>query len=424
MEAKTVFLARVADGSGKFPFVPVQIVKGRPLAPKNSTGKFYARFTGERKDGSRGRVVQPLMGNGVEEAYAGFLTLDLAQKQIQSGQQPTVAVENVPADETSLQDAIDEYLASSKATGNEKDTLDSKKRTLDSFLKVCAQHGVHTVEAIRDIKTGRKVLLAYLTWMADSLPKTGVDGVRPENTRYTRMRRLGAFLKQQGIQIKKDKHAGPADTGLLAHHEFPKYKGRKADRFGVQTIQAMLKVATIDEADVIWFFLATGFRDSEAGHAEWADVDFREHTINVHAKPRTATRLWSWKPKDDESRECDVPLSAEFIARLEARRERMKSQKCSLIFPSGVCRPDEHLLRRVRAAAKRAGVAQPVTLHKFRRTFGCDIAAKFGIELARQCLGHSDVGTTQIYLSADADDRAEMKSAIGDVQSKYSVSAA
>jgi integrase len=424
MQPKTIFLARVADGSGKFPFVPVSVVKGKPVAPKNATGAYYARFTGTRADGSRGRVVQSLSGGNIEEAYASFLSLELAQKQIQAGQQPTVTVEKVSAEETSLKDAVAEYLGDSKAVGNAKDTLDSKTRTLNSFLSVCSQLGIHTVDALREGKTGRKAVLAYLTWMMENLQKSSVDGTRSENTRSTRMRRLGAFLKQHGIKIKKNYRPEPTDAGLLAHHEFPEYKGKKATKFGVQTIQAMLKAATVDEADVILFFLFTGFRDSEVAHVEWSDVNFQEHTINIHAKPRTETRPWSWKPKDDESREEDIPLSREFVARLEARRERMKAQKCSLIFPTGVCKPDEHLLRAVRRAAKRGGVTQPVSLHKFRRTFASDIETEYGIERARKCLGHSNIKTTQIYLACDSDDMAGMKANISDVQAKYSVSAA
>src|ERR1700751_5970635 len=34
---------------------------------------------------------------------------------------------------------------------------------------------------------------------------------------------------------------------------------------------------------------------------------------------KTATRPWTWKPKDDESRSVDIPLSADFVDRLKAR---------------------------------------------------------------------------------------------------------
>jgi len=413
MKASTVFLARIPDGKGNFPFVPVEIKRDRPVEPEGATA-YYARYSGVRKDGSRGRVVQPL-GDNIETAYAAFLNVDLAQKQIRAGQTPTVYAEPaIPAEEVSLKDAIADYLKTSEDIGNDADTVGSKTRVLDSFKQICAASGVFTINALGDPKTGRKVLLAYLAWMKDNLPTTSVKGARSENTRYTRMRRLGAFLKQHGIKIKKDYRPAPTDPGLLTHAEFPKYKARVATKYSDATIDAWLAAATVDEADVIEFFLATGFRDEEAAFAEWSDINFNAATINVYAKPRTATRPWSWKPKDDESRPIDIPLSDEFIARMKARRERQRAagSRCALIFPSGVCKPDSHLLRRVREAAKRAQLTEPVGLHKFRKTVASRIASKFGIDLAKQILGHSDIKTTQGYLAGDNADLARFRASL------------
>ena len=181
----------------------------------------------------------------------------------------------------------------------------------------------------------------------------------------------------------------------------------------------MMAAANVDEADLIQTFLVSGFRDEEVAHLEWADVNFADGSVNVHTKPRTHTRAWTWKPKDDESRSVDIPLSADFVDRLKARQKRYASGKCALIFPSGVCKPDNNLLRRVRKVAKRAGVTQPITLHKFRRTFGSYIAKAYGVEMARQCLGHSDIATTQSYLSADTEDAKKVRDTIGDVQAEY-----
>ena len=68
--------------------------------------------------------------------------------------------------------------------------------------------------------------------------------------------KLSAFLKQHGIKLKKDAHAGSADKGLLDHSEFPKYKGKKATKYSPATIQALMAAANIDEADLIQFFLS------------------------------------------------------------------------------------------------------------------------------------------------------------------------
>jgi site-specific recombinase XerD len=46
------------------------------------------------------------------------------------------------------------------------------------------------------------------------------------------------------------------------------------------------------------------------------------------------------------------------------------------------------------------------------------IAKKFGIEVARQLLGHADIATTQLYLAADDDEHGELKAGIGDVMAE------
>jgi integrase len=72
-----------------------------------------------------------------------------------------------------------------------------------------------------------------------------------------------------------------------------------------------------------------------------------------------------------------------------------------LIFPNRVGKPNNHLIRVSQRVAKRAGLEERITQHKFRRTFGTLVAKKFGIEQARIWLGHSDIATTQRYLAAD-----------------------
>ena len=73
-----------------------------------------------------------------------------------------------------------------------------------------------------------------------------------------------------------------------------------------------------------------------------------------------------------------------------------------LVFPSVVSgNPDTHLLKIVRRVAKRAGIEERISLHKFRRTFGSVVAKRFGLRQAMTWLGHSNISTTQKYVAAD-----------------------
>jgi integrase len=169
----------------------------------------------------------------------------------------------------------------------------------------------------------------------------------------------------------------------------------------------MLKVANEDEKDLISFFLYTGFRDEEAAHAKYSDIDFRKGTINVHDKPE-----FGWTVKDHEQRPQDIVLPDKFIDRMNKRRTRYQSKSSDLIFPNRAGKPNSHLIRTAQHVGKRAGVEDRITLHKFRRTFGTVVAKQFGIETARLWLGHSDISTTQRYLAADEMVSAQSKKAV------------
>lgn len=328
MKATTIFLARVNDGTGKFPFVPVEITKGKPVAPKGASS-YYARYSGKRKNGTHGRVVQSLVSTNIEEAYVEFMNVELAQKQVRAGQAVTVpSAPTGAAGATLLQDAIETYLRE-ESVRNSVETIASDTRILHSFRDVCFTNGVSTIEAFKDAKAGRKILLAYIAWMRTNLDKVSVDGARPENTWNKRMNRISTFFKQHGVKVKRDHNAGPDDAGLLAHHEFPQYKSKKATGYSEETIAAWLKAATVDERDLIEFFLATGFRDEEVAHIEWSDINWANKTVNVKAKAKTASRAWSWMPKDGESRAEDIPLADAFVARMKARQRLRASRDCS-----------------------------------------------------------------------------------------------
>ncbi|MGB0125618.1 MAG: hypothetical protein WA419_20050 [Silvibacterium sp.] len=68
-----------------------------------------------------------------------------------------------------------------------------------------------------------------------------------------------------------------------------------------------------DEAILIKFRLASGFRDREIRYVTWRDVDFRNSVVSVTAKP-----IWKFKPKNYEERA--VPLPAAMIDQLEKQK--------------------------------------------------------------------------------------------------------
>ena len=77
-----------------------------------------------------------------------------------------------------------------------------------------------------------------------------------------------------------------------------------------EEIHTMLNHATGDEAIFLKFMLGSGFRDQEAQHVCWRDLDFLHSQVRV-----TAKALWDFRPKNWEERV--VPLPSALIDQLQ-----------------------------------------------------------------------------------------------------------
>ena len=159
-----------------------------------------------------------------------------------------------------------------------------------------------------------------------------------------------------------------------------------------------------DDKDLVYFLLKTGFRDDEIAHAQYSDVNFRNGTVNVTAKPRgtfPGQPELSWTPKNNSAREKDIVIDDALLKRLGKRKARYEAKSSGLIFPNKEGKPNNHLIRVIQRLVKEAGVEGRIGMHKFRKTFATLIAKEEGIEAARVLLGHEDIVTTQRYLAAD-----------------------
>jgi integrase len=212
-----------------------------------------------------------------------------------------------------------------------------------------------------------------------------------------RLQFLCVFLKQNGF-LKLP----------LPKSEWPKVETRKPKAYTGEQVNTLLAKATADEKDLILFLLTTGFRDDEAAHTDWQDVDFKNGTVNVSDKPK-----WDFKTKNHKQRKSDITLPSDCLARLKVRNERNPDSE--LIFPNSKGTPDNALLVRVRKAAKRAGIKERITLHKFRKTFGTRYGQAHGIVNAQHLLGHADIRTTQLYMAETEIPRTAVENLFSDV---------
>jgi site-specific recombinase XerD len=377
MRAKVTLLARVNDGTRNFPFVTVQIGrKGialpvedrhRRVFEPDSIQGFYARYT----NGTGKRKIDAL-GKDPVDAYARFQSIEADFTRVRAGLLPIHTEPETPGH--FVQVAAREFKEDIQSRGLKARSIETYADSIDDFISSCSKK---TLEEVTE-----RDMLTFIDWMRAHMKKRAFG--QPNNTYRNRLKDLSVFFRHFGLTMPFPKR------------KWPKSTKRNADRYSVDSVNKMMQVGDEDEKDLIAFFLFTGFRDEEAAHAKYSDIDFRAGTINVHDKPE-----FGWTVKDHEQRAQDIILPEKFIKRMERRRTRYNARINDLIFPNQAGKPNDHLIRVSQRVAKRAGLEERITQHKFRRTFGTLVAKQFGIEQARIWLGHSDISTTQRYLAAD-----------------------
>jgi integrase len=386
MRAKAVLVARVNDSEAGFPTVNVETKRNAivfPIIRKDNKNKaikqfsesqiigFYARYPENGK-----RIVKAL-GQDAEAAYIRFQQIDQDFERVRAGLLPINVQQKGPKTGSETHNIVAcarEFKGRIISQGLKPRSIETYNTSLDNFVASCKKL---TLDEVTEDD-----MLDFIDWMRKNLPKRKFG--QPTNTYRNRLKDMNVFFNHYGLKMP------------LAKKKWPKSTKKNPYKYSMDNVNAMLKIADIDEADLISFFLYTGFRDEEAAYAKYSDINFKSRSINVHDKPE-----YNWTVKDHEERPQDIVLPGEFMERMKARKDRYQAKNTDLIFTNNAGKPNQHLIRIAQQVGERAGIEERVTLHKFRRTFGTTVAKKYGIEKARQWLGHSDIATTQRYMAAD-----------------------
>jgi integrase len=407
---KVVLIARL--NIEDFPFANVGIRRNAVKLPVEFNGKvyepeaiqgFYARYPHIVGNclfpgcaGKAKRHVQSL-GKDAIDAYAQFQKIERDFERARQGKLPLEELKAKATDGDSIEQAVKNFEREQYAKQRKPKTIESYMGNLRHFLVYCAAVGLRRLGQV-----DRKACLGFVAWMTTNVPKR--NGGHQNNTYRNKLKDLRVLLHVSGVEMP------------LKESDWPKEIRSKKEKYSTEAVKNLLAVANTverhmnnqwtseDDKDLIFFVFKTGFRDEEIQHAQYSDINFRNHTVNVTAKPKGSfpghPELW-WTPKDNEPREEDIAVDEAFLKRMKARQERYGAKSNDLIFPNGKGKPNAHLIRVIQRLAKEAGVEGRIGLHKFRKTFASMVAKKEGIEKARKLLGHSDIATTQRYLAAD-----------------------
>lgn len=145
MKARVAFLARVNDGSGKFPFQEVIISRGRPKAPQGAT-KYYLRYT------QNGRRVTESVGSDIDLAYIAFQNRELNHTRVRKGLLPvdSPSLPTTPSGRTLIADVVQSYLGELPAAGKSKGTCRMYADAIEDFEAVCSQYGIRFIEELQN----------------------------------------------------------------------------------------------------------------------------------------------------------------------------------------------------------------------------------------------------------------------------------
>ena len=408
-KAKVVLTARL--NTRGFPFVNVTIRRNAIEQPVEIDGKvysgesiqgFYVRYPHIVGNclfpdckGGVARHVQPL-GRDHVDAYAQFQRIERDFTRIREGKLPIDGVK-APSQGRSIEEAAQRFASVIENKSLKARSIESYLKSVEHFQAFCASANVRTIDQI-----SRDTILNFVGWMKRNLETRA--GGSAQNTYRNKLKDVRVFLNEVCVGMP------------LKPKDWPKEVKARKEKYSTGSVKSMLAAADTykrhgncswtpeDDKDLVHFLLKTGWRDDEIAHAQYSDINWRNSAVNVTAKPKGTFPGFpeiEWTPKNSSAREKDIVVDDALLKRLKARKARYQGQSNSLIFPSKVGKPNNHLLRVIQRLAKEAGVEGKIGLHKLRKTFATMVAREEGIEQARILLGHDEVETTQRYLAAD-----------------------
>lgn len=388
---KVQLYIRVCLADGSRPYLkPAYTPKGRirpQFAIVNGVAEHYPEGVYHLRYSSGGkRIWEPVVGDAMlalskrhtKERHLAALAAGIALAPVHEPR-----AREVKAAKTSLAALVATYLGEIERHKSTR-TWQAYSKTLNDFLKVCTKAEVEEID--------RRDILNFV----DFLRARGNSG----RTLFNRVSYLLIFLAKQG---RKD---------VIQPSDRPRYTKKLVKAYDQAQLKRLFEVCDQEDEVLFRFLVGSGCRDNEVVHACWENLDFAAKTYDIKEKEDLNFRL-----KDHEER--TVPLPDSLIALLREHRRRHSSGRLIFAGPNG--RPDNHLLRRLKRMALKAGlncgrcaskggqschlhpVCKEWELHRFRKTFAT-MHAKAGVKVhtLAKWLGHADLQTTLTYLASDS----------------------
>lgn len=264
-----------------------------------------------------------------------------------------------------LSDACSLYLEDVRLAKKDS-TFDIYRVALDHFQQSCTKKHLEEID--------KRDLLGFVAFLRDKKEQS------PRSV-HNKFVNILTFLKAQGIR------------GLVTKNDWPRYVEGEVEIYEDDVLDKLFNSCYGKQRLLYRMLLMGGLREQEAMYLEWPDIDVKNKEVVVRWKSQ-----YNWSPKAYKGR--SVPVPDTLIKEVIEYRKSLKSFYCQLVFPTDSCKPDSHMLRALKRAAKRAGIPEDsVWLHKFRATF-CTLHLRAGVDLrtVQDWMGHTDMASTLRYL--------------------------
>ena len=191
------------------------------------------------------------------------------------------------------------------------------------------------------------------------------------------------------------------EWGYLNENPFEKIKLPKRQKIKPAYIYSkeLLKICEFVKSeiarDVIITAFYTGMRLSEIVYLTWDCIDLTERTILVGTKEHnTKTKKQRVIPFEDEVNEVFI----------RAKERASKNIDENYVFARKDGKPftGDHFSKKFKKACRKAGMPEELHFHSLRHSCASNLVQNgVSIYLVKELLGHSSIGTTEIYSHCD-----------------------
>lgn len=239
---------------------------------------------------------------------------------------------------------------------------------------------------------------ALIAWRNAFVARAGSDPIKrksAERSAVTNLRGARSLFTKEILMVLKVKVPPNPFTAMKIKTPGPRrYRSDVSPEWLLVEAERELRTADPQQYLAMFLCLWAGLRRKEADLLMWSEVDFENCQIHVR-------RTRYFEPKTEESQRS-VDMLPEAMDVIRAFKQGSTSE---FVLEGEDPYPEatydyyrcDATWRRLHAWLRGKGITEQKAIHALRKESGSLVASTFGIEAARQHLGHRDIHTTSAH---------------------------